>query len=110
MKIHHSQQKRLPGAHNLGNQQNPYFLFQQGNIYKIVNFNPKEIMEYLEQTAGTSYYNDIKDTSVKLIQKKQEKVEEITNLLNSEIGPQMRKLEEEVKNFRYWNQGDQIVE
>lgn len=91
------------------NIENPYFLVQQGNISKIVNFNPKEIMEYIEQTAGTSYYNDIKDTSVKLIQKKQEKVEEITNLLKTEIEPQMKKIEEELKNFKIWHQGEWIA-
>lgn len=41
----------------------------------------------LEETAGTSLYNNMKAASKKLIQKKEAKVNEMSNVLMNEIEP-----------------------
>ena len=44
---------------------------------------------------GTSLYNDKKKESIKLLNKKEEKVNEIYDLLKREIEPTMEKLKKE---------------
>jgi structural maintenance of chromosome 2 len=53
----------------------------------------------LEETAGTSLYNNMKSASEKLILKKEAKVKEMTNVLINEIEPQMKRLREERDNY-----------
>ena len=53
---------------------------------------PIEILGLLEEAAGTSIYEIKKDSSLKLIKKKENKLEEITKLLVEEISPQLEKL------------------
>ena len=56
----------------------------------------------MEETAGTSMYNNMKKQSMKLIIKKESKVAEMTNLLENEIKPQMEKLKIEREKFFVW--------
>jgi len=49
----------------------------------------------IEESAGTSLYNDKKNESLRTIQKKQDKVVEIDNVLKNDIGPKMEKLKNE---------------
>ena len=39
---------------------NPHFLVAQGRITKIINLKPQELIGMLEETAGTSLYNEKK--------------------------------------------------
>lgn len=39
---------------------NPHFLVAQGRITKIINLKPPELIGMLEETAGTSLYNEKK--------------------------------------------------
>lgn len=79
------------------------FLVQQVNIAKIVNFNPKEILEHIEQTAetaGTSFYHQKKEETLKIISKKKEIVKEILSLLMDEVEPKMAKLNSDVLFYK----------
>ncbi len=49
----------------------------------------------LEETAGTALYNDKKKEAQKIIEKKETKLKEIEQLLESDIEPQMEKLRKE---------------
>lgn len=63
---------------------NPHFLIMQGRITKILSMKPQEISSMLEETAGTRMYKDRKDKALATINKKQLKVQEIT-----QVGPQI---------------------
>ena len=43
-------------------------------ITKVINLRPKELISMLEETAGTSLYNNMKYNATKLIDKKELKV------------------------------------
>lgn len=81
---------------------NPHFLILQGKIRQVVNMKPIEILGLLEEAAGTSIYEIKKDSSLKLIKKKENKLEEITKLLVEEISPQLEKLMKDKQNYLTW--------
>lgn len=81
---------------------NPHFLVAQGKITKIINLKPLDLMSMLEETAGTSLYIDKKLEGLKLIKKKEEKIEKMETLIREEIEPsvtQLRKDRAMVKKF-----------
>lgn len=49
---------------------NPHFLVKQGQITKIINLKPLELLGMIEETAGTAYYNKIKQESENTMAKK----------------------------------------
>eukprot|EP00124_Ichthyophonus_hoferi_P003689 Ihof_evm2s336 gene=Ihof_evmTU2s336 len=74
---------------------NPHFLIMQGRITKVLNMKPPEILGMVAEAAGTRMYDEKKNQSLRMIEKKQKKLEEIDRLLQEEIMPQLAKLHEE---------------
>ena len=88
---------------------NPHFLIMQGKVRQVVHMKPIEILGLLEEAAGTSIYQMKKDSSLKMIKKKENKLEEITKLLNEEISPQLAQLMKDKQNYLRWkNVEDEI--
>ncbi|KAL4472622.1 hypothetical protein ABPG74_018571 [Tetrahymena malaccensis] len=85
---------------------NPHFLVAQGRITKIINLKPQELISMLEETAGTALYNEKKRESEKIIKKKEEKVKEINDLIDTDIQPKMRKLKEEKEQYLIWKSSE----
>ncbi|KAG5461846.1 MAG: P-loop containing nucleoside triphosphate hydrolase protein [Olpidium bornovanus] len=81
------------------NVNNPHFLIMQGRITKVLNMKPPEILGMIEEAAGTRMFEEKKEKALKTIAKKDSKVEEITSLLNEEIGPKLDKLRVEKRNY-----------
>ena len=67
------------------NVNNPHFLIMQGRITKVLNMKPPEILAMVEEAAGTKMYQKKKDSSLQLIEKKQQKVDEIDRVLAEDI-------------------------
>merc|ERR1719420_2489325 len=84
------------------NVNNPHFLIMQGRITKVINMKPAEILGMLEETAGTKMYETKKQQSEKLIEKKDLKVKEISDILQKEIQPTLEKLATERQNYLKW--------
>ncbi|ETS60683.1 hypothetical protein PaG_04582 [Moesziomyces aphidis] len=78
---------------------NPNFLIMQGKITKVLNMKPAEILSMIEEAAGTRMFEDRKDKAIKTMAKKDQKVKEITALLEEEITPKLDKLREEKRSF-----------
>ncbi|EST05697.1 RecF/RecN/SMC, N-terminal [Kalmanozyma brasiliensis GHG001] len=78
---------------------NPNFLIMQGKITKVLNMKPAEILSMIEEAAGTRMFEDRKDKAIKTMSKKDQKVKEITALLEEEITPKLDKLREEKRSF-----------
>lgn len=62
------------------NVNNPHFLIMQGRITKVLNMKPPEIVAMIEETAGTRMYEERKEKAEGTMEKKERKVEEITNV------------------------------
>ncbi|KAJ3186681.1 Structural maintenance of chromosomes protein 2 [Gaertneriomyces sp. JEL0708] len=81
------------------NVNNPHFLIMQGRITKVLNMKPPEILAMIEEAAGTRMFEDRKEKAFKTMAKKEAKLEEISNLLQVEIGPKLEKLREAKRTF-----------
>lgn len=88
---------------------NPTFLVMQGRVRKVVSMKPIEILGLLEESAGTSIYQIKKDSSLKLIKKKENKLDEINNLINNEISPKIEQLEKDKQNYHKWKTSENEI-
>ena len=79
------------------------FFVQQGRITSIVNFQPKELMNFLEETAGVSYYNVVKKDCETTIGKKHEKLKNANELIINDIEPEIKNLEAEKELIEEFN-------
>lgn len=59
---------------------NPHFLIMQGRITKVLNMKPQEILAMIEEAAGTRMFEEKKDRALKTIAKKDQKLQEITEV------------------------------
>jgi len=84
------------------NVNNPHFLIMQGRITKVLNMKPPEILGLIEEAAGTRMYEAKKVAAQKTIEKKQDKVAEITKVLQEEITPTLEKLRADKRQYLTW--------
>ncbi|KAF6256242.1 structural maintenance of chromosomes protein 2 [Scenedesmus sp. NREL 46B-D3] len=81
------------------NVNNPHFLIMQGRVTKIMNMKPHETLSLLEEASGTKLYERKKDSAMKTLSKKQTKLDEIDELMNTELLPSLRKLEKQCEQY-----------
>ncbi|NXR56872.1 SMC2 protein, partial [Hippolais icterina] len=81
------------------NVNNPHFLIMQGQITKVLNMKPPEILAMIEEAAGTRMYECKKIAVQKTIEKKEFKLKSIQTVLNEEISPTLQKLKEERASY-----------
>ncbi|WFD18702.1 Structural maintenance of chromosomes protein 2 [Malassezia caprae] len=81
------------------NVNNPNFLIMQGKITKVLNMKPAEILAMIEEATGTRMFEERKERAFRTMAKKDQKVREITTLLDEEIRPKLDKLREEKRAF-----------
>lgn len=67
---------------------------------------PPEILSMLEEAAGTRMYEMKKESALKTLEKKQNKVDEINKLLDDEILPALEKLRKERCQYMKWANGN----
>ena len=88
------------------NVNNPHFLIMQGRITKVLNMKPAEILSMIEEAAGTRMFQTKKEQAMKTIEKKQLKVNELTNCMDNEISPQLDSLREQRQNYLDYQSND----
>eukprot|EP00923_Selenidium_pygospionis_P022478 GHVN01038867.1.p1 GENE.GHVN01038867.1~~GHVN01038867.1.p1 ORF type:complete len:1228 (+),score=209.98 GHVN01038867.1:8698-12381(+) len=81
------------------NANNPTFLIMQGQITKILNMKPEETRAMIEESAGTRVFEQKKTRAEQVIDKKQEKVDEIARTMNTVIEPKLGRLGGERDKF-----------
>ncbi len=89
---------------------NPHFLIMQGQITKVLNMKPPEILAMLEETAGTRMFEDRKLKALQTMDRKERKVEEIAGLLNDVIGPKLDGLRKEKSEFVEFKRTESDIE
>lgn len=72
--------------------QSSHFIIMQGRVTKVMNMKPMEVLGMLEETTGTKMYENKKDQAEKLIQKKDQKLQEITKCIQEDLTPTLEKL------------------
>ena len=91
------------------NVNNPHFLIMQGRITKVLNMKPPEILSMIEEAAGTRMFEAKKETALKTIEKKQQKVEELTRIMEQDIQPTLTQLRGDRENYqRYMSNGHEL--
>jgi len=78
---------------------NPQFLIMQGRITKICNASEAELLALVEEAAGTSQFKQKSANARKTLDKKEEKLKEIHEILTNEIGPKMKAMEAEAETY-----------
>ena len=81
---------------------NPHFLVMQGKVRQVVNMKPIEILGLMEEAAGTSSFQIKRESSLKMIKKKQNKLDEINKVLAEEITPKIEQLDRDKQNYQKW--------
>jgi structural maintenance of chromosome 2 len=89
---------------------NPNFMIAQGQIMKVLNMKPKEILGMLEEAAGTRMFEEKRNKAHKTMAKKEMKVQELTGLLRDEIDPKLEKLRSEKRAFLDFQQTQSELE
>mmetsp|Transcript_4456 Transcript_4456/g.19099 ORF Transcript_4456/g.19099 Transcript_4456/m.19099 type:complete len:930 (-) Transcript_4456:1250-4039(-) len=92
------------------NVNNPHFLIMQGRITKVISMKPPEVLAMIEEAAGTRMYELKKETALKTIEKKQRKVEEIEQVLASEITPMLDGLRKDRASYMKWCSNNTKIE
>jgi structural maintenance of chromosome 2 len=65
----------------------------------VLNMKPKEILGMVEEAAGTRMYKTKKEQSLKTMEKKDLKLQEVDRQLNEELTPQLSKLRQERAHY-----------
>lgn len=88
---------------------NPHFLIMQGKVTKVVNMSPLDILSLLEEASGTKIYETNKENSIKTMNKKQNKLNEIERYLVEVITPKLQQLYNDRKSFLQWKDNENII-
>ena len=89
---------------------NPTFLVQQGQITKVVNMKPAEVLAMLEEATGVRLYEDQKAKALKTLALKQSKVDQMDQILRDEITPTLEKRRAESAQYQRWVRNMQEVD
>ncbi|PRT53527.1 Structural maintenance of chromosomes protein 2 [Wickerhamiella sorbophila] len=81
------------------NVNNPNFLILQGQVTKVLNMKPLEILALIEEAAGTRMYETRREVAVRDLTRKETKITEIKSLLKEEIEPKLEKLRREKRDY-----------
>ncbi|CRK96218.1 CLUMA_CG009645, isoform A [Clunio marinus] len=83
---------------------NPDFLIMQGRITKVLNMKPPEILSMIEEAAGISMYENKKEKSMTIIQKIDNRLEELNQLIPEELKLKLEKLQQQQQQYlKYQN-------
>uniref|UniRef100_H2YJF9 Structural maintenance of chromosomes protein n=1 Tax=Ciona savignyi TaxID=51511 RepID=H2YJF9_CIOSA len=92
------------------NVNNPHFLIMQGRVTKVMNMKPPEILSMIEEATGTSMYESKKDSAQRMIEKKENKLNQINRTLDEEITPTIQKLHDERSSYLEFQKVQREVE
>ncbi|ANQ10203.1 Structural maintenance of chromosomes protein [Plasmodium coatneyi] len=89
---------------------NPHFLIMQGKITKVINMKPVELLGLIEESSGTKLYEVKRTNAIKLMGKKDQKLEEINKVLVDEIEPTLVKLKKEKEEYNKFISNNEEIE
>lgn len=81
------------------NVNNPHFLIMQGRITKVLNMKPTEILGMIEEAAGTKMYDQKRNQAVSNMEKKDQKIKDIAQLMENEILPTVQRMKDDREEY-----------
>ena len=75
-----------------------------------MNMKPMEILSMIEEATGTRMYESKRENCAKLVQKKNLKWMEITNILEEELEPKINRLKEDREAYLEYQQLGRLIE
>ena len=91
------------------NVNNPHFLVMQGRIAQVIHMKPEQLLSLVEEASGTSLYENRKLASLKLISKKQSKLDEISSIVLQEIAPQLERLRRDKEVYMRYRDNESVL-
>uniref|UniRef100_A0A8C9GH40 Structural maintenance of chromosomes protein 2-like n=1 Tax=Piliocolobus tephrosceles TaxID=591936 RepID=A0A8C9GH40_9PRIM len=82
----------------------------QGKITKVINMKPIELLGLIEESSGTKLYEVKRTNAIKLMVKKEQKLNEINNVLVEEIEPTLIKLRKEREEYNKFVANNEEIE
>ena len=92
------------------NVNHPHFLIMQGQITKVLNMKPAEILAMVEESAGTRMFEDRRQKAHQTLEKKDGKVQEIGGLLREMIEPKLDTLRVQRSDFVEYKRAEADLE
>lgn len=89
---------------------NPNFLIMQGQITKVVNMRPTEILGLIEEAAGTGMYEKERIRAVKEIKERDAPLLETEALLNEEVRPKLEVWRRQKRDYLAYQQCSNSIE
>lgn len=89
---------------------NPNFLIMQGQITKVVNMRPTEILGLIEEAAGTGMYEKERIRAVKEIKERDAPLLETEALLNEEVRPKLEVWRKQKRDYLAYQQCSNSIE
>ena len=71
------------------NVDNPHFMVLQGQVHKLVDMKPSDILGLLEEAAGTRVFDTRRRTAENLIRQKDKRIEDLNRNIAQEIAPRL---------------------
>ncbi|GKT34514.1 structural maintenance of chromosomes protein 2-1, partial [Aduncisulcus paluster] len=72
--------------------EHPNFLILQGTIRRIKDMKPLELLDYLQETAGTRQFIEEKEKATRDLEKKEKKLKSIDEMIEQQMQPELEKL------------------
>lgn len=69
-----------------------HFVIMQGRVMKVMNMKPMEVLDMIQETTGTKMYESKKILAEKTILKKEDKVRQLSTIINDDLTPTLEKL------------------
>lgn len=92
------------------NVNNPHFLIMQGQITRVLNMRPPEILALVEESAGTRMFEDRRAKAISTLEKKESRVSEIERLLQETVDPKLARLRSERSEFLAFQRAEAEIE
>eukprot|EP01012_Entosiphon_sulcatum_P031690 TRINITY_DN40383_c0_g1_i1.p1 TRINITY_DN40383_c0_g1~~TRINITY_DN40383_c0_g1_i1.p1 ORF type:complete len:1174 (+),score=313.23 TRINITY_DN40383_c0_g1_i1:63-3584(+) len=89
---------------------NPHFMIMQGKITSVTNMKPQELLALLEEAAGLRMFETRKNSALQSIERKDQKLKEVDNLLAEEIEPKLGKLQNEMAAYTEYQKYKVLIE
>lgn len=92
------------------NVNNPHFLIMQGRVTKVLSMKPQEILNMVEEAAGTRMYESKRIATLKILEKKDAKLDELNTIIKDDMTPKLEKLKEERSKYLELQRVDRELE
>ncbi len=91
------------------NVDNPHFMVLQGQVHKLVDMKPADILGLLEEAAGTRVFDQRRRTAENMMRTKEKRIEDLNRNISQEIAPRLEsRMLEQAQYAEFQRQVEQL--